>query len=172
MCVSTMSVQGKGCVSSMPCKCRGKVCVCQHHVSAGGRCLCDSMPVLLLLSLTSSSTCPPPVVSRSHTCILSREGRVYTFGRGDHGRLGIASKANSYVPVMAHFQADSLVRVCGTHTHTHPRTHTCGYTHAGTHTTVTRSAAVLVGCARRAGSSLVCDLAHCVREAAITPSLW
>lgn len=44
----------------------------------------------------------------SHTCILSREGRVYTFGRGDHGRLGIASKANSYVPVMAHFQADSL----------------------------------------------------------------
>jgi alpha-tubulin suppressor-like RCC1 family protein len=54
---------------------------------------------------------------------------VYTFGRGDHGRLGIASKANSYVPVMAHFQADSLVRVCGTHTHTHPRTHTCGHTH-------------------------------------------
>ena len=46
----------------------------------------------------------------SHTVVLSADGKVYTFGRGDHGRLGIGSKANSYVPVVAHLAPSCDVR--------------------------------------------------------------
>ncbi len=49
-------------------------------------------------------------ISRSHTLVLSEEGDLFSFGRGEHGRLGIGSRVTSYVPVQVHISQDMHVR--------------------------------------------------------------
>ncbi|GMH78228.1 hypothetical protein TrST_g897 [Triparma strigata] len=69
----------------------------------------QSLPILVSTFLTSPS--PPQTIScgSGHTVVLSTSGHIYTWGRGDDGRLGHGDNGWKYIPRLVQTLKETVV---------------------------------------------------------------